>query len=103
MTSGEMDGLRIAVQKCWNVGALSTDALRVTVNVLVSMNQDGTPGAIRMGSFTGGTEAAATVAFEAARRAIIRCGASGFPLPAEKYGQWQEIEMTFDPKGMRLR
>lgn len=69
------------------------------------MAQDGTPitGSIRMASFSGGSEAAARQAFEAARRAIIRCGARGFDLPAEKYGQWQEIEMTFNPERMRVK
>ncbi|MEM6478789.1 MAG: energy transducer TonB, partial [Pseudomonadota bacterium] len=42
-------------------------------------------------------------AFEAARRAIIRCGAKGFDLPSEKYDQWKEIEMTFNPEQMRTR
>jgi hypothetical protein len=28
MTDGEKDALRVAVQQCWNVGSLSTDALR---------------------------------------------------------------------------
>ena len=42
-------------------------------------------------------------AFEAARRAIIRCGSSGFDLPAEKYGHWRDIEMTFNPERMRIR
>jgi hypothetical protein len=43
------------------------------------------------------------VAFDAARRAIIRCGAKGFDLPAEKYAQWREVEMTFNPESMRIR
>ena len=42
-------------------------------------------------------------AFEAARRAIIRCGSRGFPLPAEKYDQWREVEMVFNPEGMRMK
>ncbi|MEM9438259.1 MAG: energy transducer TonB, partial [Pseudomonadota bacterium] len=39
----------------------------------------------------------------AARRAIIRCGATGFDLPREKYDQWRQIEMTFNPEEMRTR
>ena len=42
-------------------------------------------------------------AFEAARRAIIRCGSNGYDLPREKYGQWQNIEMTFNPEKMRIK
>lgn len=105
LTSGEKDALRLAVQQCWNVGSLSTDALRTTVVVAVSMAQDGKPntGSIRMVSFEGGTEGAARQAYEAARRAIIRCGASGFDLPVEKYDQWRDIEMTFNPERMRIK
>jgi hypothetical protein len=87
------------------VGSLSTDALGTTVVVQVSMNQDGTPmsDSIRLVSSSGGSGGAAQQAFEAARRAIIRCGARGFPLPVEKYSQWRDIEMTFNPEGMQFR
>lgn len=105
LTSGEKDALRISVSNCWNVGSLSTDALGTTVVVGVSLSQDGKPqvGSIRMLSSTGGSGTAAKQAFEAARRAIIRCGAKGFQLPPEKYGQWRDIEMTFNPERMRIK
>lgn len=105
LTGGEREGLRVAVSNCWNVGSLSTDALGTTVVVRVEMEQSGTPvnSSIRLVSFSGGTEAAANQAYEAARRAIIRCGARGFPLPVEKFDQWREIEMTFNPEGMQFR
>jgi len=105
LSAGEKDALRVAVSSCWNVGSLSTDALQTTVVVTVSMSPDARPldGSIRMASYSGGTEGAARQAFEAARRAIIRCGARGYGLPTEKYGQWQEIEMTFNPERMRIK
>ena len=105
LTSGEKDALRVAVSSCWNTGSLSSDALRVTVVVSVSMQEDGRPNgnSIRMVSSSGGSDAAARQAFEAARRAIIRCGASGYDLPREKYGQWRDIEMTFNPENMRIK
>ena len=105
MTSGERDALRVAVQQCWNVGSLSSEALRTTVVVAVSMSEDGRPmnETLRMLSYDGGSEAAARQAFESARRAIIRCGANGFNLPRDKYAQWREIEMTFNPENMRIR
>jgi len=105
MTDGEKDALRVSVQQCWNVGSLSTDALRTTVTVAVSMSRDGRPdtGSIRMIGFEGGSQAAAQQAYEAARRAIIRCGANGFALPVEKYDHWRDIEMVFNPERMRIR
>ena len=105
MTAGERDALRVAVQQCWNVGTLSMEALRTTVTVGVSVGQDGVPdaGSISLVSSAGGSDTAVRQAFEAARRAIIRCGARGFPLPAEKYDQWRNMELVFDPNGMRMR
>jgi hypothetical protein len=51
-----------------------------------------------------GDQAEAATAFEAARRAILRCQSSGgYQLPADKYDQWAEIVITFDPSGIRLR
>ena len=105
LTAGERDTLRVAVSQCWNVGSLSSEALNTTVIVSVSMNPDGTPiaASIALEGRDGGTEAGARQAFEAARRAIIRCGARGYQLPADKYAQWQEIEITFNPDEMRRR
>ncbi len=105
LTSGEKDALRVAVQGCWNVGSLSTEALRTTVVVGVTMARDGKPdtGSIRMLGHEGGSDSAARQAYEAARRAIIRCGSRGYDLPAEKYAQWAEIEMTFNPERMRIK
>jgi hypothetical protein len=105
MTRGEKDALRLAVQQCWNVGALSSEALRTTVVVAVSMTKDGKPvtGSIKQLSATGGSGAAAQQAYEAARRAIIRCGATGYNLPRDKYDRWRHIEITFNPEKMRIK
>lgn len=105
LTSGEKEALRVAVSSCWNVGSLSSEAIRTTVIIRVSLSQDGKPdaGSIRMLSSTGGSATAAKQAYEAARRAVIRCGAKGFDLPPEKYAQWRDIEMTFNPERMRIR
>ena len=41
-------------------------------------------------------------AFEAARRAVIRCAAEqgGYDLPEDKYYEWDDVEMTFTPDGV---
>ncbi|GAA0289848.1 energy transducer TonB [Rhodovulum strictum] len=105
MTAGERDALRIAVANCWNVGALSTEAMMTSVIVALEMREDGRPviESIRLVSFSGGSDMAARQVFDSARRAIVMCGSSGFPLPVEKYDQWRQIEMTFNPENMRIR
>jgi hypothetical protein len=84
------------------VGTLSSEATQTVIVVSLQMNQNATPvtGSIKMDSFEGGSSASAARVYDAARRAIIRCGSSGFNLPQEKYSQWQRIEMTFDPRKM---
>ena len=105
LSSSEADGLRLAIQQCWNVGVLSTDAQQVTVTVAFSMTPSARheQGTIRIVSASGGTETAIQQAFDAARRAIIRCEGDGYGLPADKYDAWRDIEITFNPEGMRLR
>ncbi|MCV6825293.1 MULTISPECIES: energy transducer TonB [Halocynthiibacter] len=105
LTFGEKESLRVAVSQCWNVGALSGEALRTTVVASLSVGRDGVPDAtsVRMIDYSGGSKDAADRAFAAARRAIIMCGSKGFNLPAEKYDHWKEIEITFDPVKMRNR
>ena len=105
MTSGEVDGLRVAIKQCWNLGTLSSAAMEVKVTVRVDVGQDRKPvsASIRMTGYEGGEEGAATQVFEAARRAIIRCSKDGLPLPTDKYDSWKDLELVFDPTGMRLR
>ncbi|MCT2539380.1 cell envelope biogenesis protein TolA [Sedimentimonas flavescens] len=105
VTAGEKEALIVDVKACWNVGALSSEALRTTVTLRVAMNPDGKPDirSIEMVGYEGGSDAAARQAYEAGRRAIVRCGSDGFPLPPEKYDHWREIEIVFNPEKMRMK
>ncbi len=105
LNSSEEDALRVSVQRCWNVGSLSSEATRTTVIVSVEMTRDAKPvqSSIRLVSSEGGSDAAVNQAFETARRAIIRCGLQGYGLPEDKYAHWQTIEMIFNPERMRFR
>ncbi len=101
LTSGELEAIKVDVNKCWSLGAVSTDATRAVVTVLVKFSQDTKPASVELlGSE--GSDAAVQTAFQAARRAILRCGADGYPMPEGKYETWKEIEMVFEnTKGIR--
>ncbi|MBV0891316.1 protein TolA [Paracoccus sp. Z118] len=103
LTSGERDGLRVAIQECWNAGALSREAASVRVSVGFSMTPDGLPqtDTIELIESDGGSPQAAQQAFEVARRAIIRCGLQndGYDLPADKYGRWKDVIVDFTATG----
>ena len=104
MTGSEREGFRVAVNRCWNVDPGSV-AARVTIVVQFSLDQSGkVVGDVRQVSADGGDAGAVRTAFQAARRAILRCqNPNGYQLPADKYGQWKDVEITFDPSGMQLR
>lgn len=105
LSASEADRLRLAIQQCWNIGTLSTEAQQITITVGFSMTPAAMPeqGSIYMVDSTGGSDGAVSQAFEAARRAIIRCTRDGYGLPPESYDAWRDVEITFNPEGMRLR
>ena len=105
LNEDERNGLRRAIQECWNVGTLSEDAQMVVVTVAFELSQSGKPlkQTIRMISATGGDAASENKAYEAGRRAILRCLSEGHELPADKYESWRSVEVVFNPKEMRLR
>jgi hypothetical protein len=104
MTGAERDAFRLSVQGCWVVDPGST-AAQVTVTLAFELGRDGrvVGNEIVMIGNTGGEPAAIQTAFEAARRAVLRCQADGFPLPEDKFEQWRLVEMTFNPADMRIR
>ena len=105
ITQADIDGLRLAVEECWNVGILSSDALQVVVTIGFEMSPDAhpIPGSVRLVEAQGGGQAAQMTAFEAGRRAIEECGMNGFGLPSELYDQWRLVEITFNPASMSSR
>lgn len=102
LTQGEKDALRIGVQECWVVD-VGSEAGRVTVTVGFSLSEDGkvVDGSLKLLKASDGSDAAVQTAFNSARRAVLRCQKTGYPLPAEKYAHWRDVEITFDPAKMR--
>jgi hypothetical protein len=87
------------IAPCWAVDSLSPSARATVVTIAVEMTPEGLPRAetIRLLRAHGDGEAAdVQQAFEAARRAILRCAEDGYALPAELHPLWREVEMTFD-------
>lgn len=73
--------LESVVYPCWNIGVLSAAAQNVSLRVSFELNsarrhvQD----SISLVEAVGGEESAIQQAFEAARRAIMRCEGNGYP------------------------
>ncbi|MBU2991977.1 cell envelope biogenesis protein TolA [Octadecabacter sp. 1_MG-2023] len=106
LSDGDKSGFLRQVGGCWNTGALSTGAQNTIIDMVFDMTPDGRPvtGSIQLDGFSGGNATDADAAFQAARRALIRCtGDSGYDLPQDQYDQWQRVVLTVDPTAMRQR
>lgn len=101
--AGLVAAIERTVAACWNVGALTGAAQTTVVTLRIALTPDARPGLVTLAHASGDDVGATEAAFQAARRAVLRCGQAGFPVPADRYDQWREIEMVFDPTGMRGR
>ena len=101
MTNSEKDGLKLAVQRCWNVPAGLRDAQELKVTLAAELAADGAVinASIRMIEPSPAPDARFQQAYEAGRRALIRCSPYA-DLPRDKYAQWRNIEVVFNPEGM---
>ena len=99
----EVDRFRLSVQKCWVVD-LASPAAKVTVKIGFKLGSDGKvqAGSIRLLGTNTRNKNYATVAFQAARRAILRCQKGGYNIP-DDFPINQQIVITFDPSKMKMR
>ena len=104
LTGGEKEAFSKQVMNCWAVN-IGSRAANVSVIVSMDMQPDGkvVASSMEMIGFKNGNQSDANVAFQAARRAVLRCQKAGYDLPKEKYEHWRNIELTFDPNEMRKR
>lgn len=87
---------------CWVVD-VGDESSQVIVTIRVELTREGKISSTELISAKGGSYAAQRKAFQAARRAIIRCQGRGYNLPRDKYDFWKTIEITFDPTYMRKK
>jgi len=96
LTQTEAQGFREAVQACWNPGPAGDPA----VTIRFALDRDGRPVPDSFRVAGGPGDRARQQAFDAARRAVLRCARDGYDLPAAKYDAWDDVEMTFAPTGV---
>jgi hypothetical protein len=101
LTNSEKDGLKLAVQRCWNVPAGLREAQELKVVLAAELGADGgvINASIRLIEPSPAPDGRFQQAYEAGRRALIRCSPYS-ALPRDKYAQWRNIEVVFNPEGM---
>ena len=107
LTVAEIDYIKGLIMRqiipCWNVPAGAMNARTLKIKLDVDVGQDGTM------KFAGFTEEALynsdsyyQVAADSARRAVLdpRCNPLQELPPMDKFHQWHELTLTFDPKDL---
>lgn len=80
----EIQAVRTQIEACWLVCG---DLPELTLGFSLRVTTHGCA-----------TKQAVAGPFAAAKRAVLRCGRDGYSLPVEKYDQWRDIELRFDPE-----
>ena len=97
LTGGEKGALVLAVQQCWNVPVGVANAADLVVVLSVELTPDGKlASSPKLIEPSGTPQGATQQAYEAGRRALIRC--APYNLPRDKYEQWRQLEVVFNPK-----
>jgi outer membrane biosynthesis protein TonB len=99
MTMSEMDALRQQLAQCWNVLAGARYAEDLVVDMKLFMNPDRTvreAGVVDVIRYN--TDTIFRAAADSALRAVRNPACNPLRLPPDKYNQWKEITVRFDPR-----
>ncbi|WP_339950253.1 hypothetical protein [uncultured Albimonas sp.] len=100
LTSGQVNGVKLGVQKYWRMDRVTSlpNFEELVVVVQVRLDQSGKMvGSPKVVQPNGVPDARWRVAIQVAEIAAARAATSGFDLPRESYGRWQVIEFKFNP------
>lgn len=99
LTATQVDLIRETIRPCWHFPAGLKDADKLAVDIKMELDPDGYVKSAnvvdksRMISDTGFRTAA-----ESALRAVLDPVCNPLPLPKDKYNEWKDLELTFNPK-----
>ena len=96
VTQSEMRYLQTQMQRCWNPPVGVANAADLNVRVEVRFSQNGELSGLPVVLNTGGE--GFDVASNAAVRAVQQC--QPYDMPVEKYDNWRQVIVNFDPKFM---
>ena len=94
----EMDAIRAHVSKFWNIPAGAKDAANLIVEIRVTVQPDGTVTDAQIVNRPMMADSFWTAASDSARRAVRL--ASPLPIPRDKYNQFKDFVLVFNPKQM---
>lgn len=96
LTQTELDGLRDAIQRCWNLPPGYSAGRNFHAKVRTTLSKDGrVTGRVKVVSVTGYDGGPPLLIKKAVSDAIQGC--APYKLPSAKYAEWKDLEVTFYP------
>lgn len=97
----EIDLVRQQIRECWNLPAGAKEAENLSIEIKMAMNPDGTVRQARiLDQNRLQSDPFFRAAAESALRAVLNPHCNPLKLPPEKYQQWQNMILIFDPRDM---
>ncbi len=97
----EIDLVRQQIRECWNLPAGAKEAQDLSIEIRMAMNSDGTVRQARiLDQNRLQSDPFFRAAAESAMRAVLNPHCNPLKLPPEKYQQWQNMILIFDPRQM---
>ncbi len=99
LTAGEREAIKRQISDRWNVPAGARDAENLVIKIKVRLTRDGSVRHTEILSTERMSDSFYRAAAESALRAV-RMASPLQGLPPEKYENWREIDLTFNPREM---
>lgn len=101
LSMSEKDAIRSQFIKCWSVPAGAKDTANLVVTLRVQVAADGSVTDAKLAKNEGrySSDSYFRAAADSAIRAVHKCSPLQH-LPADKYSNWKDMELTFDPREM---
>jgi outer membrane biosynthesis protein TonB len=101
LTATQIDLIRQTIRKCWHFPAGLKNAEELIVDIKMSLDPNGN---VKTAEITNKgrlkSDPNFRVAAEYAHRAVLDPDCNPLPLPKEKYEEWKELELSFNPRDM---
>lgn len=100
ITATEIDAIRERIYKCWLVPPGVKDAKNLVVDIQMSISREGVVQKAEVINKNLMGNANFEAAAESAQRAVLDPNCNPLPLSPDKYDQWKDLTLRFNPKDM---
>jgi outer membrane biosynthesis protein TonB len=100
LTTSEIDVVKQQIEQCWSPPSGAKESHDLVVVISATVGPDGRVISAQIVSTQRMGDPFYRAAAESARRAVLNPNCSPLKLPPEKYEQWKDLELTFNPKDL---